>query len=91
MINSPIIADTGVIVGLIYEKDQWHEWAFEQSKHIVPPFFTCETVITEVCFLLQNIKDGEQSILGMIADGFLQIDFRLSMEAASVKSLIKKI
>jgi predicted nucleic acid-binding protein len=32
MINSPIIADTGVIVGLIYEKDQWHEWVFEQSK-----------------------------------------------------------
>jgi len=90
MNNSPVIADAGVIVGLIYEKDQWHEWAFEQSKQLAPPFFTCEIVITEACFLLQNIKDGEQTILSMIADGFLQIDFRLSDEAASVKSLIKK-
>ncbi len=90
MINSSIIADTGVIIGLIYEKDQWQERAFEQSKHIAPPLFTCETVITEACFLLRNIKDGEQNILGMIADGFFQIDFRLSDEAVSVRLLMKK-
>ncbi len=90
MNSSPIIADAGVIVGLIYEKDQWHEWAFEQAKQLAPPFFTCETVITEACYLLQNVRDGEQTILGMIADGFLQIDFRLSDEAASIKSLMKK-
>lgn len=90
MNSSIIIADAGVIVGLIYEKNQWHEWAFEQSKQLAPPFFTCEAVVTEACFLLQNTKDGEQSVLGMIADGFLQTDFRLSDEATSVKSLMKK-
>jgi len=90
MNSSPIIADAGVIVGLIYEKDQWHKWAFEQSKQLAPPFFTCEIVITEACYLLQNVKDGEQIILSMIADGFLQVDFRLSDEAASIKSLMKK-
>ncbi len=90
MNSSPIIADAGIIVGLIYEKDQWHEWAFEQSKQLAPPFFTCEAVITEACYLLQNVKDGEQTILNMITDGFLQIDFRLSDEAVSAKSLMKK-
>ncbi len=90
MNSSPIIADAGVIVGLIYEKDQWHGWAFEQSKQLAPPFFTCEAVITEACYLLQNVKDGEQTILNMITDGFLQIDFRLSDEAVSAKSLMKK-
>ena len=90
MNNLPIIADTGVIVGLIYEKDQWHEWAFEQSKQVLPPFYTCEAVITESCFLLQNIPDGEQKVLGMVAAGHLQIDFSLSAEAESIKSLMKK-
>ncbi len=90
MNSSPIIADAGVIVGLIYEKDQWHKWAFEQANQLAPPFFTCEIVITEACYLLQNVKDGEQTVLSMIADGFLQIDFRLSVEATSVKSLMKK-
>ena len=90
MNNSPIIADAGVIVGLIYQKDQWHEWTKEQSKHLLPPFLTYEAVITEACFLFQDISDGEQNVLGMIADGYLHIDFSLSEEAASVKSLMKK-
>ena len=90
MTKSPTIADAGIIVGLIYERDQWHEWAFEESKQLAPPFFTCEAVIVEACFLLQNIRNGEQNILGMIADEHLQIDFSLSDEVASVKSLMKK-
>lgn len=90
MNSSPIIADAGVIGGLIYEKDRWHKWAFENAKQLAPPFFTCEAVITEACYLLQNVKDGEQTILNMITDGFLQIDFRLFDEAVSAKSLMKK-
>jgi uncharacterized protein len=90
MNNSPIIADTGVIVGLISAKDQWHEWAFEQAKQLLPPFYVCEAVITEACFLLHNIPDGEQNILGMIAAGHLQINFSLSAEAESIKVLMKK-
>ncbi len=90
MINSPIIADTGVIVGLIYEKDQWHEWTCSQAQQLAPPFFTCEAVITEACFLLQKVKNGEQNILGMIDDGHLQIDFSLSVEAENIKILMKK-
>jgi predicted nucleic acid-binding protein len=90
MNNSLIIADTGVIVGLIHEKDQWHEWAFEQSKQLLPPFYTCEAAITESCFLLHNILNGEQQVLGMVAAGHLQIDFSLSNEAESIKDLMKK-
>ena len=90
MNNLPVIADTGVIVGLIYEKDQWHEWAFEQSKQLLPPFYVCEAVITEACFLLHDTPNGEQKILGMVAAGHLQIDFSLSVEAESIKNLMKK-
>lgn len=84
------IADTGVIVGLISEKDQWHKWTFEQSKRLLPPFLTCEAVITEACHLLKNKKHGEHIVLNMIADGFLQIDFSLSDEIRAVKALMKK-
>ncbi len=90
MNNLPIIADTGAIVGLIYEKDQWHEWAFEQAKQLLPPFYVCEAVITEACFLLHNVPDGEQKVLGMVAKGHLQINFSLSAEAESIKDLMKK-
>lgn len=90
MNNSPVIADTGVIVGLIHEKDQWHEWAHSQSKQLLPPFYVCEAVITESCFLLHSIPEGEQKVLGMVAAGHLQIEFSLSAEAENIKNLMKK-
>lgn len=90
MNNSPIIADSGVLVALIYEKDQCHKWTLEQTEQLAPPFYTCEAVITEICYLLQNVKNGEQNILGMIADGNLQIDFLLSAEVENIQSLMKK-
>lgn len=90
MNNLPVIADTGVIVGLIYEKDQWHEWAFEQSKRLLPPFYVCESAITEACFLLHHLPDGEEKVLGMVAARHLQIDFSLSAEAESIKTLMRK-
>jgi len=90
MIKAQVIADAGVIVGLIYKRDQWHEWALSLAKELTPPFFTCEAVITEACFLLQDVSGGEQNVLGMLADGYLQIKFSLSEHAASVKALMKK-
>lgn len=51
---------------------------------------TCEAVITEACFLMQNVYDGEQAILSFIRQDFLRIDFSLSAEVESVMSLMKK-
>lgn len=90
MNNAPIIADTGVIVGLIYKKDQWHEFAVEKAANLPVPYFTCEAVITEACFLLSDVRDGEQKVLQMIERGILQIDFSLFDEVESIKDLMKK-
>ena len=90
MNNTPIIADSGVIVGLIYEKDQWHKFAAEKAFALAVPYFTCEAVITEACFLLQGAPDGEQKVLQMIERGVLQIDFSLSAQVENVKVLMKK-
>lgn len=85
-----IIADTGVIVGLISKKDQWHEWTNTQAENLPVPYLTCEAVITEACYLLQTVSDGEQKVLEMISRGVLQIDFSLFDEVESIKSAMKK-
>lgn len=90
MNNSPVIADTGVIVGLIYEKDQWHDFAIEKAANLPVPYFTCESAITESCFLLHHLPDGEQKILQMIERGVLEINFSLSYEAENIRNLMKK-
>jgi predicted nucleic acid-binding protein len=90
MIKLPLIADTGVIVGLIYERDQWNEWARTQAANLPVPYLTCEAVITEVCYLLKDVLDGEQKALQMIELGVLQVNFSLSTEFGAVKALMKK-
>ena len=86
----PIIADTGVIAGLLNPKDQWREWTVNQWRQLPAPFLTCEAVIVEACFLLHHIKDGEQDVLSLIEAGILQIDFSLSAEVITVKVLMNK-
>ncbi len=86
----PIIFDSGVLVALIDKREQFHQWATEQAQTITPPFVTCEAVITETCFLLRNVHNGEAAVLSMIEDGILQIDFSLSDEITKIKALMNK-
>lgn len=86
----PTIADTGVIVGLIYGKDQWHEWVIEQSARLPAPYLTCEAVITEACYLLQAVPDGAQKVLTLLKSGALRIAFDLSGEVETVGALMDK-
>lgn len=86
----PTIADTGVIVGFLNPKDQWHQWTVEQWRTLPAPFMTCEAVITEACFLMRNSPNGKQDVLSLVEAGILQIDFSLSDEVSEIKKLIKK-
>ncbi|MBA3631493.1 MAG: PIN domain-containing protein [Acidobacteria bacterium] len=87
---NPTIADTGVIAAFLNPKDQWREWTVNQWRQLPAPFLTCEAVVTEACFLLHHFKDGEQDVLSLVEAGILQIDFSLSSEALTVKTLMKK-
>ena len=88
--NNPIIVDTGVLVALIDKREQFHQWATEQAQNLIPPFITCEAVISETCFLLRNLHKGKDAVLSMIEDEILQIDFSLSNEISKIKSLMSK-
>ena len=85
-----VIADAGVIVGLIDRSDQWHRWTVEQASSLIPPFITCEAVIVECCYLLQNVPKGESQALQMIANGVLQIQFSIADEATNLDVLMAK-
>ncbi len=86
----PTIADTGIIVGFLNPKDQWHQWAVEQWRTLPAPYLTCEAVITEACFLMRNSPNGGHDVLALIEAGILQIDFSLSDEVSETKALMKK-
>ncbi len=86
----PVIADTGVIVSLVSEKDEWHEWAKQQAARLPTPYLTCEAVVTEACHLVRGVPNGKQKVLGLLAIGALQLDFSLKAEVLAVAALMQK-
>ena len=85
-----IIADSGIVVALIDKREQFHEWTAAQAQTLPVPFLTCEAIISESCFLLHNIYDGEKTVLSYVKKGILQIDFSLSNEIAAIENLMSK-
>jgi predicted nucleic acid-binding protein len=85
-----IIIDTGVIVALVNRREQTHQWVKNTLKSLSLPFLTCESVITESCFLLKNVHGGENAVLNLINSNKLQIPFNLSEEVTEIKQLIKQ-
>lgn len=88
--KNPTIVDTGVIVGLIYARDQWNQWSVSAARNIEAPYLTCESVINEACHLLKNVHLGELAVLDYIERGILTVDFSLNDEVSTVKALVTR-
>ncbi len=84
------IADAGIIVSLIDKRDKFHQWTATQAENLPIPFLTCEAVISESCYLLHNIFQGEATVLTYLKKGILQIDFSLSDEVEAIQTLMRK-
>ncbi|MEH1907166.1 type II toxin-antitoxin system VapC family toxin [Nostoc sp.] len=85
-----ILLDTGPIVALVNRREQFHQWVTNQFQQIEPPLLTCEVVITEACFLLQNVYGGEAAVISFVQKGIINLPFRLSEEAAAIEELMQR-
>ncbi len=85
-----LIIDTGPIVAFLNRADFYHEWALRQFSELIPPFYTCESVISETCFLLRNTENGQKNILKLLERELIQISFNLKEEISTIMSLMKK-
>ncbi len=75
--KSQVILDTSPLVALINKRDNYHRWVKQQWSKIKPPLLTCEAVITESCFLLQNVYQGQETIIKFIERKVIKLDFDL--------------
>jgi uncharacterized protein len=86
----PVILDTGPLVAFLKSQDQFHDWSVAELDRVSYPVITCESVITEACFLLKNTPSGEATVLALIADGLIQIPFQIEVEAIALQSLLSQ-
>ena len=65
------IADTGLLVALARENDQYHDWATQIGEQVDWPALTCEAVLAETAFHLQSSVE----VIGMLRDGIVRVAF----------------
>jgi predicted nucleic acid-binding protein len=87
---SRVVIDTGPLVALLNRSDRHHRWVRQVLDTVEPPVFTCEAVISEACFLLARIRDGQDTVLELLSKDIVKVDFRLSAEVDSLRALMKK-
>ena len=85
-----VIVDTGPLVAFLNKNDSYHEWAKTQFSIITPPFISCESVISEACFLLRHFSNGARNILELIERELIVLPINLQIESKSIKRLLEK-
>jgi uncharacterized protein len=65
------IADTGFLVAFAARRDIHHEWALSVAEQVAEPLLTCEAVLAEAAFHLQDVG----LVLEMIADSLVALSF----------------
>jgi predicted nucleic acid-binding protein len=85
-----VILDTGPLVALLNGRDGHHQWSVEQWGDIAPPLITCEAVISEACFLLDQTREGSAAVFEMLRRRAITIGLRLDDHLNEVDRLRRK-
>lgn len=85
-----VILDTGPLVALIDARDEHHAWAVAQWADIAPPLLTCESVISEACFLLDQTTAGSAVVFDMLRRHAMALSFHLEQHVKEVRALRAK-
>src|SRR2546425_1497114 len=85
-----LLCDTGPLMAFFDRNDQYHAWAAEQFDRIFQPLLTCEAVISETVFLLQDDGLSADSVFEAIERGKLVVQFSAEEHWPDLRRLIRK-
>jgi predicted nucleic acid-binding protein len=84
------LLDTGPLVAFLNRRDCFHDWTVARMGELEPPFLTCESVVSEACFLLRATPAGPEAVLTLVERGLIWVEsaFPLDKEATALRELI---
>jgi uncharacterized protein len=80
------IADTGFLVAFANRSDDHHEWALELAEQMTEPLLTCEAVLAEAAFHLQDTA----LVLAMLREGLVTLAFDCRDHLPQLEALAKR-
>lgn len=85
-----VILDTSALIAFVRKQDRYHPWAIKAWQDIAPPMLTCESVLSEVCFLLKNETLGLEAVFDMLKNDVIDVSFSFREEVSNIKSLMSR-
>lgn len=85
-----ILLDTWPLVAFLNRKDRFHEWVSEILGSLRPPLLTCDSVLSEACFLLRKVAGGPEAVLTLVRRQIVLRTFSLESEIDAVSRLMRK-
>ena len=76
-------------MAFLNKNDTYHDWAREQLARVPGPYFACEAVMTEACYLVGHAS-GARAVLELVVRGVLKLDFSLGGEIETVRRLMAR-
>jgi predicted nucleic acid-binding protein len=80
------IADTGFLVAFASRNDAHHDWAVGLAGRVTDPLLTCEAVLAETAFHLQDVG----ATLAMVTDGLVVVSFACVDHVAQLSTLARR-
>ena len=81
------VVDTGPLVAVLNVNDAHHTWAREVFGKLSPPVFTCEAVLSEAQFLLQERGGDPLAVLVWVQQGVISLAFDAANEIERLLAL----
>jgi predicted nucleic acid-binding protein len=82
-----VLADTGPLVAALNANDEHHAWAREVFGRLSPPVFTCEAVLSEAQFLLNERGGDPLAVLDWVRRGVINLAFDAEDEIERLMAL----
>lgn len=82
-----VLIDSGPLVAALNAGDEHHAWAREVFGRLAPPVFTCESVLSEVQFLLHDRGGNPLLVLDWVKRGIINLAFDAEDEIERLMAL----
>lgn len=90
MAGTKLLCNTGPLVAFFNRSDQYHLWAKRVFSGIFQPLLTCEAVLSETVFLLQDDGLSAEPVFEAIERGKLRTGFAAEDHWPDLRKLIDK-
>lgn len=85
---SNVLVDSSFLIALLNERDSSHLWALTQPERLLPPWKTCEAVLSEAFHLLG--ENGTLALAELIEAGGVICQFDFTAHAREVLQMMEK-